>query len=87
MTEKNMDNETNRPTWRDKAEKEIEAMSMAAYREANFCKRTGKRYKEHRQYAIPILAQELVDCLEKNDEERAKAIFIYTAIIPESRRD
>lgn len=35
----------------------------------------GKRYKRHRPYTIPADAEELVDCLGEDDEQRAKAIF------------
>ena len=67
-------------TWRDKANNEIASMCMAAYLQAN-TKKDGSRYKKHRPYAIPELAQQLVDCLGNHDQKageiRAKQIFCW----------
>lgn len=61
--------------WRDKANAIISAECSISYRAANFTK-VGKKRKKHVQYTVPPIAQALVDCLQKNDERRAKAIFL-----------
>lgn len=67
-------------TWRDKANRIIAEMSFDAWHKAN-TRRDGARYKKHRQYSIPEVAQELVVCLGMHDQQaaelRAKQIFIY----------
>ena len=66
-------------TWRDKANKEIEKMCFAAWKAAN-TKKNGQRYKKNRQYVVPELAEKLVKCLEEDDEETAKSIFVWELI-------
>ncbi len=61
-------------TWRDKAHEVIASLSRDAWLKANTTK-AGTRRKVHRQYVIPVLADELVECLATDDEARAKAIF------------
>lgn len=67
-------------SWRDKASQIIAELSYTAWYHANHSK-AGKRYKAHRPYTIPELAEELVACLAENDLERAelraKQIFNY----------
>ncbi len=60
--------------WREKANRLIANLSMMAYREANY--RNGKKLKRHVPYSIPALASQLVECLNKNDEHQAKALFL-----------
>ncbi len=64
--------------WRQKAHVIIAKLNLDAWHKANHDK-NGKRYKRHRPYTPPEDAQTLVDCLNKNDEERAKALFIRLA--------
>ena len=71
-------------TWHDKAHELIAAMCMESYRQMN---PVSKKRKKHVQYAVPALAQLLVECLNKNDEERAKSIFMnYDIIADEYKR-
>jgi hypothetical protein len=60
-------------TWQDKANRLIADASFDAYTKAN------KGRKRHVPYSIPQYAEDLVECLAFNDEERAKAIFIRHA--------
>jgi hypothetical protein len=62
--------------WRTKAERIIAGLSLAAYTEANTSP-LGRKYKKHHPYTIPRIAEELVICLNKNNEVRAKQIFMY----------
>ena len=57
-------------TWRDKANRLISKLCLEANRAANL------GHKKHVPYRVPELAKELVDCLEKNDEHRAKSLFL-----------
>lgn len=66
--------------WEERAHKIIAAMSRASYEQANRLP-NGKLRKRHRPYAIPSDAQTLVDCLGRNDEEAAKALFILRAAL------
>ena len=63
-------------TWRTKAHREIAKAATQAYNEAN-TKKDGRPYKKRRPYTLPVWADDLVDCLGKDDEERAKAIFVH----------
>jgi hypothetical protein len=65
-------------SWHDKAHRLIAEMSAASYRQAN----PGGR-KKHRPYSVPPIAAALVDALGRNDEERAKALFLVHDRIPE----
>jgi len=64
--------------WRSKAHRIIAEECHAAWLEAN-TKRDGKRCRRQRPYAVPTLAEMLVACLNANDEERAKSLFIAHA--------
>lgn len=57
-------------TWQDKANKIIADYSYQAWLNNN--KKPG--------YIIPSIARDLVDCLNTNNEERAKAIFVYGGV-------
>lgn len=57
--------------WAEKANRIISKLCLQAYREANPIKR-----KKHRPYVVPSLAQELVECLDTDDELRAKRLFL-----------
>jgi hypothetical protein len=67
-------------TWRDKADRTIAELCMAAFKAAN-TKRDGSRYKKHRPYSVPEKAAELANLLgwkdQKAAEIRAKQIFVY----------
>lgn len=69
-----------KPIWRGKASRIIAELSHAAWLQAN-TKRDGSRYKRHRPYTIPKVAEDLVACLGMHDqraaEHRAKQIFCW----------
>ncbi len=60
--------------WKEKANRLISNLSHQAWKEANF--RNGKQLKRYVPYTIPPLARELVECLDTDNEERAKALFM-----------
>ena len=62
-------------TWRDKAHRIIGLLCKDSYLKANTTKR-GKFYCHHKAYTIPLEAVELIKCLDNNDEEMAKAMFL-----------
>jgi hypothetical protein len=66
-------------SWKEKAHRIIGELSAVAYRQANRLP-NGTMRKKHVPYSIPAEAAELVDCLNKNDERRAKALFIRQII-------
>lgn len=61
--------------WRHKAERLIARLARQSFEQANMM-RNGKLRKRHVPYALPALAEALVKCLDRNDEERAKALFL-----------
>ena len=63
-------------SWRTKADRIIGELSFQAWHAANHDK-AGRRYKKHRPYTIPLMADRLVECLSASDELAAKQIFIY----------
>lgn len=63
-------------SWQQKAQTIIAKLSMDAYRQAN-TRKNGKPYKRHRAYSLPQVAHDLVDCLNTNDEHRAKSIMMW----------
>lgn len=63
-------------TWRDKVHETIGRLCREAYLKANTTK-SGKRLKRHVPYAIPSIAQDLVDALGRDDEETCKAIMLW----------
>ena len=72
-------------TWEDKAHRLISAMCLTAYQKANPKPLYGK--KKAKPYQVPALAQTLVECLNTNNEEKAKAIFLtYNLIADEYKR-
>jgi hypothetical protein len=62
--------------WRTKCHEIIYKLSEASYRQANYLP-NGRKRKRHVPYTVPALAEELVDCLYKDDEHRAKSLFHY----------
>jgi hypothetical protein len=56
--------------WQQKADRLIGEYCLAAWREANPIGR-----KRHKPYSVPEVAQELAECLDTNDELRAKQLF------------
>jgi hypothetical protein len=75
-----------RPAWEYKAEKIISELCLESYKQANYFK-NGQKKKKHVPYSVPAIAQELLNCIKTDDEEKAKAIFIKLSIIPESAKD
>lgn len=62
--------------WQDKAKRMIEAEAWRCYRVAN-TRKDGKPRKRHIPYTLPGWVNDLVECLDRCDEERAKAIMLY----------
>lgn len=62
--------------WREKAKRIIAALSKQSYERENRLP-NGKLRKKHRPYSIPETAEKLLKTLDTNDEETAKAIFLY----------
>lgn len=73
--------------WREKASREIASLSYAAWDKANPKNSRGQRPKKHKPYSIPAYAADLVTCLNTDDEERAKAMFMRANVSPEFRND
>lgn len=71
--------------WRHKAQRLIAAMCHMSYTKAN-TRPDGTHYRRHRPYSVPVLAEELLACLNTNDEARAKAIFLSYDAYPEEYR-
>lgn len=61
--------------WKDKAHRIIGNLSRQSYLAANRLS-NGTMRKRHVPYVIPELAQDLIACLNTNDEHKAKAIFL-----------
>ena len=61
--------------WQKKVHKVISELCLESYRQANYKK--GKKYKKHKQYSVPDEALDLIECLDTDDEERAKSIMLY----------
>ena len=62
--------------WRDKAQRLIYLSCRDSYTKAQTSKSTGKKYKQHVAYAVPEFAEQLIECLDKDDEARAKTLFL-----------
>ncbi len=58
-----------------KAHRIIGVLCMASYVKAN-TRKNGRRYKKHRPYSVPEEAQDIIDCLNRDDEPTLKAIFM-----------
>lgn len=66
-------------TWRDKAHREIARLCFAEWKKLNV-KKDGTKYCRHRPYNVPEVAERLVECLNTNDEETAKTIFVWELV-------
>ena len=64
------------PEWMKKAHRVIGELCLASFKAANQ-KSDGSYYKRHRPYTVPSMAEALIECLNTEDEERAKAIFCW----------
>jgi hypothetical protein len=73
-------------TWHNKAQHLIGEMCLTSYRQEN-TKPDGTKYRRHRAYSVPVLAQDLIECLNTEDEHRAKSIFMALHFTPELARD
>ena len=62
--------------WRDKAHEIIAALCRASYEASNRLP-NGKLRKRHVPYSVPDTARALFAALGADDEETAKAIFLY----------
>lgn len=61
--------------WEQKAHRIIQNLCRESYNQSN-TSASGKKYKKHRPYSVPELAEDLIECLANQDEERAKALFL-----------
>ena len=61
--------------WRNKAHKIINSLCRQSYLKENQLN-NGKLRKKHVPYSVPEEAKELIDCLNRNDEEKAKEMFL-----------
>lgn len=71
-------------TWQNKASEIISELCMAEYRQSNI--HNGDRQRKHRPYEVPNDAQFLIKCLNKNDEEGAKSLFMKMVMIDREAR-
>ena len=62
--------------WRNKAHKIINNLCRESYLKSNLLP-NGKLRKKHVPYAVPEAAEELIKCLNNNDEKRAKSLFLF----------
>ena len=65
--------------WVKKANALVYALCQKSYMQANY--KNGKKYKKHVPYSVPQEAQDLLDCIQRDDEEGAKAMFLYNYAI------
>ena len=68
--------------WQDQVKRAIGALCRVSYLQANLLP-NGKLRRRHVPYSVPDVAQDLIDCLNTDDEERAKAIMLVNG---EARR-
>lgn len=62
--------------WQEKVHKVIARAATDAYNKANRNK-NGSLKKKHVPYTLPVWVDDLVSCLNKDDEEEAKRIMLY----------
>ena len=60
--------------WQEKAHNLIFKLSQSSYMQANY--RRGKKLAKHVPYSVPNLAEDLISCLNTENEERAKDLFL-----------
>jgi hypothetical protein len=66
--------------WRNKAHRVIYALCQQSYLQANLLP-NGTLRKRHVPYSVPDEAEQLVKCLQNNDEETAKSLFLHNYAI------
>lgn len=64
-------------SWETRVKRVIYQLCREAYLKANTSK-SGSRYKKHIPYSIPETARNLIDALDRGDEETAKALMLYS---------
>ena len=62
--------------WEVKAHALVAMLCRASFEAQNRLP-NGKLRKKHRPYSVPETAQRLIECLNRNDEETAKALFLF----------
>lgn len=62
--------------WAKKAYRLISIMCEQSYRQANPEPKVPGTRRKHKPYAVPALAQDLIRCLNTDDEVEAKRIFM-----------
>lgn len=70
--------------WQNKAHRVIADLCRESYLTVNRYK-DGTMRKRHVPYSVPLVAGQLIECLNMNDELRAKQIFMCMVIAPEWR--
>ena len=63
-----------------KAHQLISALCTSSWKQATTAP-NGHRYKTHRPYTVPALAQALVEQLGRHDEEAVKALLVDAAYL------
>lgn len=58
-------------TWQDKAHRLIGNLCHESYKQTN-----PVPGRKHKDYHVPELAKQLIECLNTDDEHRAKALFL-----------
>lgn len=64
------------PEWKQKAHKVIKSLCQQSYLHKN-TNSDGSIKRKHAQYSVPHEALQLIKCLNADDEEKAKAIFLF----------
>lgn len=62
--------------WKQKSHKVIYSLCRQSY-EFNNVSKSGRKSSRHIPYSVPQEAQDLIDCLNTNNEEKAKAMFLF----------
>ena len=73
-------------SWHNKAQRLIGEMCYTSYQQAN-TKKDGTQYKRHRAYSVPSMAQQLIECLNTDNEVEAKGLFMALHFTPELAKD
>ena len=61
--------------WEEKAHKLVTRLCHESYLQANTAP-SGRLFNVPVRYTVPVIAEELINCLVINDEETAKAVYL-----------
>lgn len=71
--------------WQDKVHRVISDLCTQSYEQANR-RPNGQLRRRHVPYSVPAVAALLIECLESDDEERAKAVMLQYGHLPADAR-